>query len=165
MKKISGDLLDKLKKFSTAGSTLSNGSCLLLPSPTGNCQLYIIGQFNSLLQALVINGNKINSQPCYIPSTKKGVVKLNKDFYYRDKTPKYEYDEAAFTEILHHIYTKYCSKPILCIDIKNFMKYTTFINSYFKGSIVSKTKYKSTNGSNMIIYLLDTRIINTKLKK
>lgn len=163
---ISKTRLDQLCLFKSSGNDIySNGSSYVNIRPTGNCQLFLVSLFSTLLNSLVLNGDEFIRHQLYIPNKKKsGAVKRNIEYYYSDFSKKYTYDEEAFTKIMRSISTNITNKPLMLIDIKNLQQYTKFINTYFKGYIVSKQPYKSSNGSNMCIYILNMGAVIKHLK-
>lgn len=160
-KDISKAVVDSMSTFRSNGAGAhSNGSFLVYPSPTSNCQIFSIAGFANVFQNIERNRTELNNQNVMIP-TRKGSTKLkfNEKYYYKDNSPKIEYCKDSFMKILRGACGAGGNKAQMLIDIKDVQCYTNFIDETFANDIVFKQSYRSTNTSKMVIYLIRTKSI------
>lgn len=156
------DRLESLCKFTINNGVGNNGIFTVYGSPTANCQICSIASFVNIFGHLDPNAKDRYNQPTYIP-TRKGSkkLKLNSDWYNEDGSAKINYDTNAFMKIMQAAILKGGGggKFQMLIDIRNVKPYIDFIDKTLEKDIVFKQPYKSTNGSNMVMYLIRTQSI------
>jgi len=97
-------------------------------APTGSCQLFSVAYFQNIKWL-------------------DAVAKLK----YKNKPFKIDY-RPLITAIRKSVY----NKNLMFVDVKSTL--TPFIKELFtKDQIISETPYKSTNGSNMVLYTINVR--------
>lgn len=129
------------------------GTFYTYTAPTGNCQIFSIAQFNSLLVNLATNRHNTSKGRLLPDKT------LNTKYYNDDNSFKYNICKKSLFKVLHKVVYNTGNKAIMLLDINDLKSYISAIDEIFKDQIITKQPYNSTNGSKMVLYLIKTETI------